>query len=223
MTSELIEQAVAAAGLVSRGTVRLAGDERHGILEGMRSLVLIGFVGRQGWDSFAQSAEAQDGQDHPLDRWSQRCIEGLAQQLGGVALYPFGGAPFWPFQRWAQRAETLFPSPLGLLIHPTYGLWHSYRGALAFAEDLEIAQHGTAASPCDACTAKPCLNSCPVKAFTASGYDVNACVEWLRGESASTCMDDGCLARRACPVGTDFAHAPDQAKFGMRAFLASRE
>ena len=29
-------------------------------------------------------------------------------------------------------------SPLGILIHPDWGLWHSYRGALAFRERLDL-------------------------------------------------------------------------------------
>ena len=45
-------------------------------------------------------------------------IEALARELGGKALFPFGGPPFLPFQRWAQRAEPVHSSPIGLLIHP---------------------------------------------------------------------------------------------------------
>ena len=37
-----------------------------------------------------------------------------------------------------MRAEAVAPSPLGILIHPDYGLWHAYRGALAFAERLAL-------------------------------------------------------------------------------------
>jgi hypothetical protein len=35
-------------------------------------------------------------------------------------------------------------------------------------------------------------------------------------------MTGGCLARRACPVGTDYAYDPRQAAFHMTAFLAAR-
>lgn len=223
MSEEQIEAAIAAAGLVPRRVVRLGQAEQTGVLAGLRSLVLIGLTGRHGWDSFVHSHEAQDGLDHPLDRWSKRTIDGLAAKLGGVAIYPFGGPPFWPFQRWAQRAEPLFPSPLGLLIHPTFGLWHSYRGALAFAAELELASPLPAQSPCDSCVEQPCLSACPVGAFTASGYDVDACTQWLRRDPAPGCMVHGCFARLACPAGKEFAHTPDQAEFGMRAFVAARE
>ncbi len=33
-----------------------------------------------------------------------------------------------------MAAEGLKPSPLGLLMHPEYGLWHGYRGAILFGE-----------------------------------------------------------------------------------------
>ena len=213
---------IAAAGLAPRGALHLSDEECTGDLAGQRSLVLIGLAGQQGWHSYAASSEAQDGAPDPLDRFSRRVIGGLARDCGGTAFYPFGGPPHWPFQRWAQRAEVLHPSPLGLLIHPRYGLWHSYRGAIAFAEALALPELERTQSPCDACSAKPCRNTCPVGAFSQAGYAVDTCADWLRGAGSETCMQQGCLARRACPVGADFAHAPEQARFGMRAYLGAR-
>jgi hypothetical protein len=55
-----------------------------------------------------------------------------------------------------------------------------------------------------------------------AGYDVEACAGWLRRPEGRECMGAGCLARRACPVGRDFAQPPEQAAFHMRAFLAAR-
>src|SRR5271166_4757675 len=86
---------------------------------------------------------------------------------GGV--YLFGGPPHFPFQQWVRRAEPVHPSPLGLLIHPIYGLWHSYRGALAFPEALDVPALEVAPSPCDSCAEKPCLGACPVGAFSLDG------------------------------------------------------
>ena len=76
-------------------------------------------------------------------------IEALARDLGALALFPFGGPPFWPFQQWARRSEPVHPSPIGLLIHPRYGLWHSYRGALGFREALDVPELAAAPSPCE--------------------------------------------------------------------------
>jgi hypothetical protein len=62
-------------------------------------------------------------------------------------VFPFE-RPYLPFQRRAMRAEACYPSPLGLLIHPDYGLWHGYRGALLFAAAIELPPSGRRASPC---------------------------------------------------------------------------
>jgi len=78
-------------------------------------------------------------------------------------------------------------------------------------------------SPCDSCASRPCLSACPVGAFGADGYDVGACAAHLRRPAGLACMDGGCLARRACPVGGEHAHGPAQAAFHMRAFLRARD
>jgi len=182
------------------------------------TIVLLGFIGSEGWPAFAGSTEAQDGQPNPLDRWSHRVIDALAADLGGSALYPFAGPPWLPFQRWARRAETVFVSPLGILIHPEYGLWHSYRGGLAFAERLDLPSSPRRSSPCTSCAAKPCLTTCPVSAFSAGSYDVPACRSHIATEKGADCLSGGCLARLACPVGAAYRYRPDQADFHMRAF-----
>ena len=101
---ETVFAAVERAGVVPRGAFRLENGERDGELAGLRTLVLAGMAGREGWAAFAQSPEAADGLDHPLDRWSRRVIETVARELGAKAFFPFGGPPFWPFQQWARRA-----------------------------------------------------------------------------------------------------------------------
>ena len=209
-------------GLAPRGGLHLDESDRAGALAELRTIVLIGMAGRRGWDAFAASQEARDGVADPLDRFSERVVGGLAKSLGALPLYPFGGPPYWPFQRWAQRAEPVSASPTGLLIHPVYGLWHSYRGALGFAEALDAPTWESAPRPCDSCRAQPCLHTCPVAAFSRDGYDVQACAGHLRGAEGAPCMARGCLARSACPMGQEYAHEPDQALFTMRAFLRAQ-
>jgi ferredoxin len=219
---EAVVAAIRRTGLVPRGAFLLEESERVGALADVRTIVLAGVAAREGWSAFAASPEAGDGADDPLDRWSQRVIEALARELGAKALFPFGGPPFWPFQQWARRAEPVHPSPIGLLIHPRYGLWHSYRGALGLSEPLAVPEPAPAPSPCESCTGRWCLKACPVGAFSAAGYDVAACVGHLKSAAGVNCMDAGCRARRACPVGADHVYEPEQANFIMRAFLGSR-
>jgi hypothetical protein len=219
---ETVFSAITRTGLVPRGALRLDPDKRDGSLADIRTIVLAGMAGRDGWSAFAASPEASDELADPLDRWSRRVVEALARELGAKALFPFGGPPFWPFQQWARAAEPVHPSPIGLLIHPRYGLWHSYRGALGFREAFAIPELAVVASPCESCSERWCLKACPVGAFSGLGYDVAACVGHLKSAAGVDCMDTGCRARRACPVGAEQAYGPGQANFIMRAFVRAR-
>jgi hypothetical protein len=58
-----------------------------------------------------------------------------------------------------------------------------------------------------------------VEAFGQSGYDVPRCVAHLDSPAGSECLSGGCLARRACPVGRNYAYSAQQAEFHTRAFL----
>ncbi len=222
-TSKLtsIERAIERAGLAPRGALRLNDAERVGALAPFRTLVLVGMIGERNWDAFEQSPEARDAAPDPLDRWSRRNLDGIARLIGAEVLYPFGGPPYWPFPSWARRAEPLWPSPLGMLIHSEYGLWHSYRGALALPEELAPASAPVGERPCETCSERPCMSACPVNAFTPDGYEVARCRAHVRSPDGRECRERGCLARRACPVGPTFAHKPRHTQFHMRAFLAA--
>jgi hypothetical protein len=212
---------IEAAGLAWRGAFHPDAADLPPILPDGRAaatLVLVGFVGNRNWPAFAASAEAGDGRPDPLDRWSARVVGALARDVGATACFPFGGPPWHPFQRWAQKAEPIHPSPLGILIHPDWGLWHAYRGALAFAERMALPPPDRRPSPCETCADKPCLTACPVGAFGDGGFDVDACVGHIIAPAGADCMTAGCRARRACPVGAAHRYGEDQANFHLRAF-----
>ena len=180
-----------------------------------RTLVLAGNAGPRMWQAYA-AARGESGMS--LDQWSERVLTGLAARLGARAVFPFV-RPYLPFQRWAQRTGACHPSPLGLLIHPDYGLWHGYRGALLFAAALALPPPDCRPSPCASCADRPCLSACPAGAFVSGAYDVPACARHLSAAPEPACMDIGCLARHACPVGRGYRYAPLQARFHMQAFL----
>ncbi|WP_437314025.1 hypothetical protein [Sorangium sp. So ce385] len=181
------------------------------------TLVLLGNAGPSMWRAFSGARE--QAPDLALDDWTSAVVSALAAELGAAPLFPFTGPPYWPFQRWAQRAEPVYPSPLGILIHPRFGLWHGYRAALVFAERLSLPPREDLPSPCASCADKPCLRACPVSAFSPGSYDVAACVGHLDAQPAGACMAAGCLSRRACPVGQEHIYPDDQRRFHMRAFL----
>lgn len=210
--------ALSDSGLSLRGGFHPSPDD--GVPGDAKTVVLVGNVGRDGmWAAFSKA-----GQDEasPLDAWTRRVLDPIAEALGADALYPFS-EPYLPFQRWAMKAEPVFPSPLGALVDIRAGLWHGYRGALAFADDLFLPPREEAPNPCAACTAKPCTTTCPVGAIAADGgYDVPACLDHLQTQDGAACMDGGCLARRACPVGRGSAYVDEQMRFHMAAFVKAQ-
>ena len=217
--------AIEADGLVSRGAFHVVADDAvPPFADGApaRTLVLVGNAGPGMWRTFTRSAEASDGAPDSLDRWSRRVVSRLAEHLGGAAHFPFGGPPWLPFIRWAQRGGPVYPSPIGPLVHPDDGLWHAYRGAIAFRGCLELPPRDERGSPCESCAERPCLSSCPVGAFTTTGYDVDGCVAHIGSPAGARCLRGGCLARHACPAGPDAAYDAPQAEFHMRAFLDAR-
>lgn len=226
-----IQQALSAHGLRLRGGWRpLAGDVVPALPDGQPCAVLwmVGVVGSEFWPFFKASTFYQDGRPHPLDRWSEALGQEFARLWGGLALFPFSGPPYHPFQQWAARAEPLQPSPLMLRLHPQHGLWHAYRFALALPavdpDDLAaLARPQPVANPqlCLSCDGQPCLSACPVQAFTGSGYRVEACAAHLHTPAGQDCMQSFCQARLACPVGQADSYLPEHAAFHMRAFLGA--
>jgi hypothetical protein len=211
-----IEDLFAPHGLIPRGVLRLNPSEARAF--DAKSLVLIGHAGSSIWPHFSKWRESQPkGLANPLDAWSEQVISPIAAKLGGRAIFPFQ-KPFHPFQQWAMRAEGLKPSPLGILIHPVYGLWHAYRGAIVFDDEILIQEARETSHPCGFCIGRPCLSACPVGAFSGDGHDVRACRTHLAADAGQLCIDGGCKARLACPVGRDYMYGPEPMRFHMRAF-----
>ena len=230
-----LERALEPHGLRLRGGwIPTPQDVLPGLPHGAAAAVvwMVGQVGSACWEAFSGSRFLADGRPDPMDRWSKSIGDALAQAHGGVAVYPSDGPPYAPFQQWARRAEPqLQASPLMLQIHPQWGLWHAYRfalvlPALAAADAPALASGvapGTATDICLRCDGQPCLQRCPVEAFSrARGYDTDACAGHLHRPEGRDCVEQGCLARRACPVATALQYVPAHAAFHMRAFVSSR-
>jgi hypothetical protein len=214
-----LRRALEAQGLLLLGGFDLEPGESR--LADLRprpaALLLVGNGGSAMWRA-ARLRRAQS-----LDAWTERTVGRIAAGFGLSALYPFSDARKddgpWPFTRWAMRTGRLFASPLGLTIHPTYGLWHAFRAALLLPEPLNgaLGPDGDG-SPCERCAERPCLDACPVGAFGEAGYDFQACLDHLAGPP-NACRARGCLARQACPVGQAWRYEPDHAAFHMEALI----
>ncbi|MFV2036994.1 MAG: ferredoxin [Paracoccaceae bacterium] len=196
------------------GTV--VSDHDDPVPDGTRTILLFGPREPGFWRHVNAAAEFRDARPDPMDRWSARIIGALAADLGGSAIFPFGGPPYAPFITWALRSGRCWSSPVTLLVHDTAGLMVSFRGAVALPFRLDATATGP--KPCDACVTRPCLAACPVGALTASGYDLSACHGYLDSPEGQDCMQNGCAARRACPVSQNHARLPEHSAFHMRAF-----
>jgi len=207
--------AIRRAGFTPFGWFDPSTEDR--VPDGARFVILIGNAGPDMWRRFARE---RDPARDTMDAWTEAAVGELARDLDARAVFPFDKPPY-PFLTWARRARAGHISPLGLNIHPVYGLWHAFRAALLFPVAFDMPQPSLGAHPCESCAEKPCLSACPVSAFSPEGYDVPACVAHLETEG-QVCMEGGCLARRACPVGRSFTYGPAQAQFHMKAFLKAR-
>ena len=119
-------------GLLLRGGFHATPED--GLPEGAGTVLMVGNAGPDLWRVFPHTPEADDGQANGLDRWTRRVMTQLAEAFGARAILPFDGPPYAPFQRWAQRAEPVAPSPIGILIHPVPPAAERVRGqAVALA------------------------------------------------------------------------------------------
>lgn len=186
------------------------------IVEGGRTRVMVGNAGSRMVPHVPGLPEA-DPRDDPVNRWTRQVMEPIAEEFGATVSYPFDGPPWHPFVSWMLATGQAFISPLGLAVHPRYGLWFALRAALLFDRVLAL-DPPDAASPCETCPDRPCLSACPVGAFTGTAYDAEGCRDHLATTAGDDCMTQGCRARRACPVGTAWRYTPAHAGFHMRAF-----
>lgn len=221
---EALAAALAPSGLSLRGGFALDGmDEPPPGIDGGpgRTLVLVGNIGAAHWPAFNAWRETQaELPADPLDTWTRVVVDPIAGAFAARAIYPFE-TPYHPFQRWAMQAEGLKPSPLGILIHPRHGLWHAYRAALVFADEVTIQAPAATSHACDLCAGKPCLKSCPVGAHSESGFAYKSCLDHVWSPAGEPCRDAGCLDRNACPVGADLRYPADMQAFHMAAFSRS--
>ncbi|TIW21446.1 MAG: 4Fe-4S dicluster domain-containing protein [Mesorhizobium sp.] len=216
-----LSEALVRYGLIVRGGFNFVDGEdvplgSSGV--SAKSLLLVGQGGAAPWPHFQHWRQRQ-ARDiaNPLDTWSRQVIGAVAEEFGARGVSP-SDRPYLPFQQWAMRAEGLKPSPLGILMHPEYGLWHAYRGALLFEEEIVLPETQEAIHLCDACIEKPCMKSCPVDAYSGSGFAHEACLGHVRGPRGESCRSSGCLDRNACPYGTSYRYPAEVQAFHMAAF-----
>ncbi|WP_419902203.1 ferredoxin [Kiloniella sp.] len=223
-----IEKEVTRLGFLVRGGFAPEGEDTVPNLSSGQPTQTVIMIGNAGstpfWNRFTQSSEYKADSQNPMDNWTRRVMEDLAKNFGGEVLFPSDGPPYYPFQRWSSRAESLYPSPIGLYISHDWGTWHALRAAILLPESVDnLPELSQKQSPCLSCKDQPCLSSCPVDAFgIGQVYDYLACAKHVVSEEGADCASKGCLARRVCPVGQEFTLTPEHVAFHMAAFTRAR-
>ena len=173
-------------------------------------LILIGNAGPAFWR--ALQANANTGSD-PVDNYSHQLAKRFVEEYlyaSAEILYPGAGA--LPLQYLGALAGWHYPSPLGVGIHPQYGLWFAYRAAVLTDAPLAPSKPLPGVSPCQHCTDRPCLSACPPRALAQPGApDLRRCLDW-RCTTESSCANT-CLARLACPVGREQRYDEPQIQY----------
>lgn len=151
----------------------------------------------------------------PIDNYSLSVTNKfLTRYLGSPPhqiLYPHPHLSF-PLAALGELAGWGRPSPLGLGIHPEYGLWYAYRTAVAITADLPTPPlPPPPPHPCHTCADKPCTTTCPVVAVQHDQFAVMTCVTH-RTAPHSSCAHR-CLARLACPVAPQHRYTDDQIRY----------
>ena len=172
-----------------------------------RRLVMLGQGGPTLWDSI--QAAGLDSTD-PFDDYCIALVEELVETLGRpAARIVVPSEVVLPLGRMAEAVGWGRPSPLGLSINDRYGPWLAHRIVFLIDADLPVASPTPGPHPCASCAATPCVTACPVGAVSVEdGFDVDRCSRF-RLRDGSPCADR-CLARLACPIGTESIYGDEQ-------------
>lgn len=171
-----------------------------GDTSGFRQLILLGHGGRLLWEKVQANRPA--GED-PIDDY---CVQTLGTWCATHLptsphriVYP--GSVAVGLQALGQLAGWHHPSPFMVGVDPDWGSWYAYRAVLLADSDFLPFFPVDRESPCLGCSSHPCLDACPPDALSGPQFDLHRCTGF-RLQPASPCAE-GCLARLACPVGSE--------------------
>ena len=183
-----------------------------------RQLILIGHGGTDLWEAVTGSGTTAPD---PIDDFTRQSVrQWMAEELPGQRysiVYP--GAQTIPLQRLGALAGWHQPTPFMLGIDADWGTWFAYRTAVladthfaAISADDRSAQEFALenASPCATCAARPCIAACPASAMADGTFALQKCLAY-RQQPDSPCAFS-CLARVACPVGSEHRYGADQSR-----------
>lgn len=175
-----------------------------------RQLILIGHAGKTLWDSVKVSGIDSE---NPIDDFSVSTIgQWLATHCPDRThqiIYP-GDKQNVPvgLQALGKIAGWHHASPFMVGINEAWGTWYAYRVVVLADTALTPSKSVSGEHPCDRCSEKVCIASCPAGALDGGAFALDKCVAY-RKESSSRCKAT-CVARVSCPVGAAHRYCDEQ-------------
>lgn len=184
---------------------------------GETQLILIGHGGRRLWECLQSSGVS--GSD-PIDDYSMQTVRRwFAHELPERRyriLFP--GERAIDLQKLGQLAGWHHPSPIMVGVDAEWGSWYAYRAVLVANTDFAPSPRLDGRSPCPSCLTRACIEACPAKALEGGRFDIDACSRY-RLIPNSPCAH-GCLARQACPAGSEHRYEEAQIRHSYSRSLA---
>ncbi len=174
-----------------------------GDTENFRQLILLGHGGKRLW-ACVQAAGMRG--DHPIDDYVIQTVAQVFADKNYRIVYP-GDAPVG-LQQLGTLAGWHHPSPFMVGIDGEWGSWFAYRAAVLADTDFLPFFPVDRGHPCPACSERPCIPACPAAALSNEGFALDKCIAY-RQQDGSACQFT-CLARSACPVGSEHRYSEAQ-------------
>lgn len=172
-----------------------------------RQLILIGHGGKTLWECVKA---ARIGGDNPIDDYSIQAIEQcFAEHLHGNRYrIIFPGEHPVGLQQLGKLAGWHHAAPFMVGIDPEWGTWYAYRAAVLTDTGFCPSRVVDRSSPCTDCQTRPCITACPAAAMDGASLALEECIAYRKRDD-SKCIHT-CLARVACPVGSEHRYDDDQ-------------
>ena len=192
-----------------------SGKEYQHLLPDCQSIVVFGNYGRGLWEAFLndikQHPQHLSQHQHPLDDFVLRNIQKSDPSPPSSRRWIRCAADektFVDFRMLAHHAGLGCISPVGLLIHPEFGLWTGFRAALLSTQKIPLSPPSV--DVCTSCATKVCISSCPAQAVQTTGWSVQKCADF---HQQSTLCHGRCHARLECPIGSSYKHGKLQHEY----------
>jgi hypothetical protein len=119
-----------------------------------KTLCLIGNGGRSLWEKLPHPLNIKT---HPIDQYSKNQIHTFSESIDSEVEILFPNDHYTlPLQRIGRALNVCTQSPIGLDVHPSFGLWFAIRGVFLVSKKMSMTLENPF-SPCNTCTDKPCM------------------------------------------------------------------